>query len=201
MCLEEWQKVLDGYWDTQLIDFLRFGFPLDFNRNSILKCDNKNHSSAADFPLDIEVYLKEEIEHGAILGPFSKSPIPDCHKSPFMTREKPNSAHRRVIIDLSWPKGASVNTGVTNESYVGTDFVLSLPTIDHITSRVRALRPGTHLYKIDISRAFRHIKIDPGDLDLLGLTWRDVTYIDMCLPFGSCHGSQIFQRVSIVTLS
>ena len=111
-------------------------------------------------------------------------------------RKNPNSLHRRVIVDLPWPKGASVNTGVNKNSYLGTDFVLSLPTIDHITSHVRALGPGAHLYKIDISRAFHHVKIDPGDLDLLGLSWNDATYVDMCLPFGSHHGSQIFQHVS-----
>ena len=196
LCVDQWQEVLKGYWDTQLLDLLRFGFPLDYDRNSILQADSKNHSSATEFPEDIEAYLKEEVQFGAILGPFHTDPIPDCHKSPFMTREKPNSTHRRVIVDLSWPKGFSVNTGVNKDSYLGTDFVLSLPTIDHITSCVKASGPGTHLYKVDISRAFRHVKIDPGDLDLLGLSWGDATYIDTCLPFGSRHGSQIFQRIS-----
>ena len=196
LCIEEWQRVLKGYWDTQLIELLRFGFPLDYDRNSVLQCDAKNHSSAREFPQDIEAYLKEEIQFGAILGPFLTDPIPACHKSPFMTREKPNSIHRCVIVDLSWPKGFSVNSGVSKDSYLGTDFVLSLPTIDHITSCVKASGPGTHLYKIDISRAFRHVKIDPGDLDLLGLSWGDATYVDTCLPFGSRHGSQIFQRIS-----
>ena len=79
---------------------------------------------------------------------------------------------------------------------MGTDFVLCLPTIDHITSCVKASAPGTHLYKIDISRAFRHVKIDLGDLDLLGLTWGDATYVDTCLAFGSRHGSSIFQCIS-----
>ena len=44
--------------------------------------------------------------------------------------------------------------------------------------------------------AFRHVKIDPFDYDLLGLKWRDVTFFDTCLPFGSRHGMQIFQRLS-----
>ena len=196
LCIKEWEKVLQGYWDTQLIDLLSFGFPLDFDRKTSLKCDNKNHSSAIDYPEDVEMYLQEEAQFGAIMGPFLVDPIPHCHKSPFMTREKPHSDHRHVIVDLSWPKGFSVNSGVDKDSYLDTEFVLSLPTIDDITSCVRVSGPGSHLYKIDISRAFRHIKIDPGDLDLLGLTWRDVTYVDTCLPFGSCHGMQIFQRIS-----
>ena len=61
----------------------------------------KNHSSAVDFPNDIITYLGEEIQHGAIIGPFDKCPIPECHFSPFMTRHKPNSINRRVIVDLS----------------------------------------------------------------------------------------------------
>ena len=48
---------------------------------------------------------------------------------------------------------------------------------------------------MDISRAFRHIKVDKLDYDLLGLSWRHL-YIDTCVPFGTKHGSQIFQCCS-----
>ena len=51
------------------------------------------------------------------------------------------------------------------------------------------------MYKIDVTRAFRHIRVDPGDYDLLGLHWHG-HYIDTCVPFGMRHGSQIFQRLS-----
>ena len=44
-------------------------------------------------------------------------------------------------------------------------------------------------------RAFRHIKMDPLDYDLLGLLWLDV-YVDTCILFGRKHGSQIFQHCS-----
>ena len=40
--------------------------------------------------------------------------------SPFLTSEKPGAEHRRVIVDLSFPHGSSVNTGVDPESYLGT---------------------------------------------------------------------------------
>ena len=129
----EWETQLQGYWDVQLIQLLKFGFPLDFNRSSVLRHDNKNHTSALDFPAHVDAYLTEELRYGAILGPYVQNPIPDCHFSPFMTREKSNSTNRRVIIDLSWPKDYSVNAGVDKNSYLGTDFVLSFPTIDDIT--------------------------------------------------------------------
>ena len=96
------------------------------------------------------------------MGPYDVNPIPNSHVSPFMTREKPNAPNRRVIIDLPWPKNASVNAGVDKNSYLGSEFSLTFPTIDDITRELVKIGPGCHIYKIDVSGAFRHLKIDPG---------------------------------------
>ena len=170
--LHEWKKQLEGYWDSQLMDPLRFGFSLDFNRMSpppSSQWQGQNRKSAIDYPDDIESYLKEEKSFNAIVGPFQKHPCPNGHISPFMSREKPGSSNRRVIIDLSWPLGQSVNSGIGKTSYLGTDFTLVLPTVDHITDKLRTLGRGAHIYKIEISLAYRHIKVDPLDYNLLGL--------------------------------
>ena len=167
-----WKKMLQGYWDTQLIYLLEFGFPLDFNRNYHLSSDSTNRKSAVEFPNHVDAYLQEELKFGAILGPYRQHPIDDAHFSPFMTREKSGSDKRRVIIDLSWPKGASVNGGIHKDSYLATDFCLTFPTVDHITQEVKKLGRGCHIYKVDVSRAFRHVKLDPRDYDLSGLRWR-----------------------------
>ena len=129
------------------------------------------------------------------MGPYNINPIPNSHVSPFMTREKPNAPNYRIIIDLSWPKNASVNPEVDKNSYLGSEFSLTFPTIDDITRELVKIGPGCHIYKIVISRAFRHLKIDPGDYDLLGLRW-DAAFFDTCLPFGSRHGSQTFQCIN-----
>ena len=194
--VDQWVQKLEGYWDTQLLELIKYGFPMDFNRQSPLRWEDKNHSSALQFPHDVEAYLKEEIQFGAIQGPFTKNPIENCHFSPFLTREKSNASHRRVIIDLSWPKDASVNLGVNKNSYLGSDFQLTFPTVDDIIDAINDVGKGACLHKVDISRAFCHVKIDPFDYDLLGLKWRDVTFFDTCLPFGSRHGTQIFQHLS-----
>ena len=190
-----WDSYLQNYWDKQLPLLIRFGFPLDYNRDGALKSQDENHSSAKAFPEDIKAYLNEEISHRAIVGPFYSSPINDLHISPMMTREKPNAPHRRVIIDLSFPQGLSVNAGVDKDIYLNTPFTLKLPTIDNITTQVKALGRGCKLYKVDISRAFRHIKLDPSDYDLLGLR-HDTYYVDTWLPFGYRNGSALFQRIS-----
>ena len=114
-------------------------------------------------------YLEEEKKYSAILGPFKECPIKNCHFSPFMTCNKPNSDNRRVIIDLSRPLESSVNDGIDKNLYLGTDFSLTFPSVDHITDEVYHIGKGAHIYKIDISRAFCHVKIDPLDYNLLGL--------------------------------
>ena len=171
--VDKWEELLQGYWDQQLLQLLRFGFPLDFNRSCPLQYEQGNHTSAIQFPLDVDAYIEEECGYGALLGPFKENPIEHCHTSPFMTRNKPNSDRRRVIIDLSWPIGASVNAGIDKDTYLNSPFALTFPSVDDIMSQLRRLGRGALLYKIDVSRAFRHVRIDPGDFDLLGLHWQE----------------------------
>ena len=181
---DQWEKMLHSYWDRQLLEFLKFGFPLGFNRNCPLKHDNDNHKSAIDYPRDVINYLEEEKIFKAIIGPFDKHPIPGAHFSPFMTRHKPNSENRRVILG-----------GIEKDGYMGSDFKLTFPSIDDLTQELTKIGKGAHIFKVDVSQPFRHLKVDPMEHDLLGLNWQG-TYIDTCVPFGTRHGSQLFQRTN-----
>ena len=158
--VKAWEKALGDYWNRQLLELVKFGFPLDFNRACTLGQYTGNHSSANDFPKDIEAFLIEELAYGAI------------------------SDRRRVIVDLSWPQGALVNAGIDKLTYLDSEFDLTFPTVDDITTELKQLGRGALLYKVDISRAFRHVKVDPGDYDLLGLAWK------------GNYESQIFQCLS-----
>ena len=111
-----------------------------------------------------------------------------------MTRDKQESIQKRTIMDLSWPKGFSINNGVDKDKYLDTSYLLNYPSIDNITASLCKLGPAAQLFKIDISRAFRQIKIYPGDIDLLGLKVHDQYFLDLSVPFGYRHGSKIFQR-------
>ena len=98
-------------------------------------------------------------------------------------------------MDLSFPKNQSVNAFVECDSYLGTDFVLTLPSIDNVVQSVIKLGRGSHLFKIDVARVFRHIKVDPGDFKFLGL-YHEGYYYDTSLAFGFRHGSTFFTRLS-----
>ena len=179
--IHAWKFYLDQYWDKRIVDLLQFGFPLDFDRSKILQSTYDNHSSALKFPDHVQNYIETEKKYGAILGPFQEFPFP-CHISPFLTRDKPNSDNKRVILDLSFPQGKSVNDGVSKDIYLNTFFELNYPSVDTVENRLKMLGSEALLYKVDISRAFRHIRIDPGDLDLLGLK-HDQLFLDCTLPF------------------
>ena len=105
------------------------------------------------------------------------------HISPFLTRPKPDSHRQRVIVDSSFPMGQSINSAVQKDVYLETPFLLTLPTVDTIAKKIISLGRGSHIFKIDISRAFRHLKIDPRDIEFLGLQ-NGPYFIDLSLLFG-----------------
>ena len=193
--VQNWRHYLSDYFDQQLPDLIEFGFPLDFDRKQVLGITEDNHPSAKQFPQDIEAYISEELSYGAMMGPFHEPPFP-LHISPFLTRDKPGSGTRRTIMDLSWPKNGSVNDGVASSEYLGTEFQLHYPSIDDFVKRVVQLGPACKIFKIDISRAFRHLRIDPEDVDLLGLRHKGQIFVDLSLPFGFRLGSIFFQKIS-----
>ena len=149
------------------------------------KSKEGSHSSATEHSKDIEHYLKTEINFKAIHGPFKHPPFGNhTHHSPFMTRDKPDSDNRRVIIDLSWPEQASINHFTPPNIYLETVYKLQYPTTDTITSHLAGLPKGMLIYKVDLARAFRQLRIDPGDYNLLCLKWGGLLFRHL-LPFWS----------------
>ena len=143
---------------------MKYGFPLDFPTEfeSNLQSTESSHASAVNFPEHINHYLDTEIGHKAIYGPYKDPPFGDStHVSPFMTREKTDSDNRRVIIDLSWPLGDSVNLFTRGNVYLNGADKLQYPTVDNITDSLRSIGSNTRLFKVDLSRAFRQLRIDP----------------------------------------
>ena len=133
---------------------IRYGFPLDFDRSIPLQSHPENHTFAKNYPKDVRAYLQEEIGYTTLIN---------MHVSPFMIREKPNATNRRIIVNLSFPQGQSENAGSVKDMYLNTPFVLKLPIVDHITKCIKLLDKSCMIYKIDIKRAFRHVKLDPKD--------------------------------------
>ena len=193
--IEQWRKALQGYSDYKLVEFLEFGWTIGIDWSAYLQSYNSNHKTALEHPDDIEHYIATELRHRALLGPFAGPPTAVCHFSPLMTRPKRDSIFRRVIIDLSWPKGWSVNDGISRTDYIDGPMTISLPTPDDMERVVRAGR-GSYLYKTDLSRGNRQLRVDPLDWPLLSFRHESLCFMDICPPFGLRPSAMAMQRVS-----
>ena len=186
--IHNWRNYLKHYDFQILSEYLQFGYLLSIDYN-LLQFNNKvvNHPSAYQYTQGVDKYFKEEVELKAMVGPIKETSFA-IHYSPLMARSKPDGG-TRVIVDLSWPVGATVNNAVPDNYFDFFKFQLKYPTIDNIVHKIRQLGPSTLLYKIDLQRAFRNLRVDPLDYKALGLCWRDVTYVDVGIPFGLKQGA------------
>jgi hypothetical protein len=149
-------ELLQGFYDTQILDLIQYGFPLDLDKSSFLpNLAVSNHGSALQFPAEVNNYFSEEIQFGSMLGPFSDPPFRDLHCSPLMTAPKDGNK-RRIIVDLSFTSGLThaVNTTVSKFQYVGTPFCLKLPTVETICQVLNVLGKNVKIFKVDLARAF-----------------------------------------------
>ena len=195
--IPEWRRLAFKFNDAQLPDFLEFGFPTGYISCDVPTLGLDNHASAARNPLQIKHYIETELSHRAIMGPFSQPPFQDWFRTnPMLTRPKRDSDKLRVILDLSFPIGHSVNDGIPSCQLDGSDFKLRLPTIHQLAARIVTLGRGCHLYKVDLSRAYRQLRSDPWDWPLLGISWDDALFLDVAIPFGLRHGASACQRVT-----
>lgn len=106
LIIENWRKYLKGYHDQNLCDFLQFGWPLGYVGTSPPKSVLVNHPSATAHTPHVEKFIRTELGHGALLGPFEDNQFEQWTRiSPLMTRSKKDSSYCRIIVDLSFPSG------------------------------------------------------------------------------------------------
>ena len=130
-------------------------------------------------------------------GPFTAPLFNEWWRTnPLLTRPKKDSLDLRVILDLSFPEGSSVNSHILREELDGAAFKLRLPSPLDLARLIAKIGPNCRLYKIDLSRAYRQLRGDPLDWPLTGVLWDGQHYIDMAIPFGLRHGASACQRVS-----
>ena len=99
-------------------------------------------------------------------------------------------------MDLSFPPGSSVNSGIPSDTYLGTPFVLRLPGVDALVDIIRSKGAGCHLFRKDLSRAYRQLRIDPRDAHLLGFRHNNHLYIDLAPPFGLRSSAMMCQQTT-----
>lgn len=146
--LPQWETRLYEYHDNEICYYLHYGWPVGYHSSTIPTSVLTNHPSATAHPSHIRQFLDKELSHAAIVGPFQQQPFdPWVRLSPMMTRPKKNSANRRVIIDLSFPEGTSVNDRISIDSIYGRDSRYTLPTINDLTTYVQRFEKSSWIGK------------------------------------------------------
>ena len=112
--------------------------------------------------------LIQKLRKKAMFGPFIRSPFKNIHFSPLMAREKPYGGIR-VIVDLSWPLGASVYSCIPSDIYDDIPFKLKYPTRDLVVERIKEIGLSAKLFKVNLESAFRNLRVDPYDYPFMGL--------------------------------
>ena len=88
----------------------------------------KNWKSCCMYSREVSEIIKKEVDSGKKFGPYLSQPLCNFVGSPMGAFQKPSangSLKMRVITDLSWPKGNSVNDYISKEisslSYISID--------------------------------------------------------------------------------
>ncbi len=184
--------------DKTLCDFLEYGFPSGYCKDTPPVSTHKNHSSALQYKDHVSKYLSDEVSHGAMLGPYSSLPFaPWCQVNPMLSNEKTTSSgKRRTVIDLSFPENDSVNDGILKDSFLGYEYALRLPQSKTLVSMILRCGPGAYLYGTDVKRAYRQLRLDFLELPLFTVQWEGLYYTDVAPAFGLRTSAVYCQRTT-----
>ena len=150
---DAWSSTLQSHPDRAFAQYitvgLRTGFRVGFQYGSPLRSAAKNMASAHLHHQVISDYLQKERSLGRMLGPFPTHPLPPLHINRFGVIPKGhNTGKWRLITDLSFPDGFSVNDGIDTALCS-----LSYTTIDDVASIVVEKGIESLLDKVDIESA------------------------------------------------
>ena len=174
-----------------ILNGFRHGFWQGFHSNTItLKSAKANCPSSAEQPAIIDKYLAKEVSLGRVAGPFQAPALSNLQISRFGVIPKKDGGWR-LILDLSFPFGHSVNDGINKE-----DFTVTYSKVSDAIALIVKARRGALMGKVDINSAYRIIPVHPSDRHLLGMFWRDCYYIDLTLSFGLRSAPAIFNTVA-----
>ena len=144
-----WSSYLQHYQDRIVVDFLRYGWPINYKSPVLASSTFKNHPSALRDAVQLSSYISKELSYQSAFGPFRCNPFSsNCVISPLLCVPKRGSADLRFVHDLSFPEGISVNDGNSNELYLDQPFKLRLPGIDRLVDSMPKGKAALYLKRI-----------------------------------------------------
>jgi hypothetical protein len=150
-----------------------------------------NHPSALQNRDIVDTKIAKELKAGRIAGPYLRPPMDDLICSPLGLVPKKSPNEFRLIHNLSFPHGDSVNEGIPPEYSR-----VSYEDLDHCIRIIQSIGPNALIAKADLESAFRLLPIHKDDQRFLGFSWGGLFYVDKCLPMGLSQSCQHFEAFS-----
>ena len=161
-----------------LVAALKSGFNIGY-KGPEFQSLAKNLKSAYSHPEVLFDNILVELKAKRVAGPFLVPPLPNFRTSPIGVVPKKDSSKFRTITDLLSPHGISVNDFIPD-----SESAVHFNHFDEAVKLVAKLGKGALLAKLDVKSAFRICPVRPEDWHLLGFTFEDMYFVDLCLPFG-----------------
>jgi hypothetical protein len=152
---------------------------------------SENHESTVRFSNACEVLINVELSANCLYGPFSVSPYNYYHISPISDVPEKETGKFRLIHDLSFLKGSSINDGIPNDIKS-----VSYEPLDLAIAYIMSQGQGVTVSKVDIKSDFRIRPVHPDDWQPLGLQWDGKMYFDQNLAMGLATSCNIFESFS-----
>ena len=161
-----------------LISSLQNGFNIGYAGPHFTLISN-NLKSAYDYPDALSQNILIELQEDRIAGPFLEPPLLNFRTSPIgiIPKKEPNKF--RTITDLSSPAGKSINDFIPS-----SESAVQFNHFDKAVEIVAKLGQGSLMAKLDIKSAFRLCPVRKSDWHLLGFSFQNLYFVDLCLPFG-----------------
>jgi hypothetical protein len=154
-----------------------FGVDLGFIGDRVGWKEADNPPATWEYAAAVDLEFVKEVRAGRRLGPYAEPPFEWGRVSPLIIVPKKQSTEPRICLNLSWPRGESVNDSVR-------DHELHLMSFAQATDLVAAAGRGSFLYKADVKSAFKCVRVRTADWPLLVMRWRRMYYVELVLPFG-----------------
>ena len=197
--LEGWKKyeAIIAEQDVTLIPQLECGFTMGINPDCDIQIPVNNHASAYKEYQVIDKFVVKHYNDGSILGPYKVNPLPvDIKPSPLQVAES-SSGKKRPVLDMSYPKGKSVNNAIPEKwnEISGFEGEFKLPTHDNICKAILSTKDPL-MFITDLQAYYMQLPSDWNDTPLMAFIWRDAIFLHRRLPFG-CRSSCLHaQRVT-----
>lgn len=184
---------VDRAFVRYILDGLHNGFRIGFQSHSPLHSATHNMPSARENPEVVQRDIDDELARARFIGPVSEATKELVHVNRFGVIPKGhNSGKWRLITDLSFPDGASVNGGISADLCS-----LQYTSVEEVAGIIARLGEGTMLAKVDVEAAYRLVPVHPQDRLLQGVQWpKGKVYVDPMLPFGLRSAPKIFNAIT-----